>query len=1135
MTRPWISTALLCALASPLASPIAWATTSDTAPDAAPDVGAAGSPATTAELFATAVVLEDGDCAVLPGLAIPRELSRPSTQTQPPQRVKAIWSWSNRQSPWKREIEETQADQSTNGLPANGFPANMEEPSGRDRAETRKGSSLEVRVTVSPDTVSPSHGRPAPDPRAGIWVLAGPEKMWRDVPEACLPARPVDPRTGRTSFPVDGERSWKVRAVGTALGSWWAEAEPGRPTVDLQVVGARDVTVLVEGRSTDSARSPLTGAALELYRPRSGGTRGPVDRYFAFFPTDEEGIARVPTLPAGHELMVVAAAPDHLSEVHRGPSDALPDRLLLTPGATLQGQVTDPAGEPLAEVDITAYAWASPLLKVPVTRRTRTDAEGAWELATVPFGEVALTAEGEAWVTRRETITVDDPETVLPVWTLESGIDLPVLIRDDVGTPVAAAGIYQGKVRVAETDARGRAIIEGVSARRGLSLQVGAEGYLPTNASLAPPFPDRVTLRMTRAVQVVGVFQAATGEPITAGEVSVHVGRAVRWKELSPEGRFETFLPPGEPAELLLSGPASREVKVAVAPGTAGEVRDLGTIVAPTGVTVRGRVLRSADGEPVAGARVWTPRLSERGESFAWYRQDLLATSTDADGVFELHGLPRASTRVRIDAPGCARHHLGVEPPPEETVVDMGEIWVERGAEVVVWSEHEMPPGAIARLDLRGRWSDADMLSSSFHGNRTRFSNVPAGTSILTIKADRELLCETTVEVPRGRETVEVVCEDEAVEVAGVVLVGGEPGGPGRLKWLPRAEDGSAPVIARSQGPMGLVRERIFGEGRPERDIAVGRDGRFRSGRLRPGEWQVVWLPENGASSPPREVHLRGTNTDLVLSFPAHSIRGRVVREDGEPVAGARVRELTQEAFAFSAEDGSFEISGVREGVLRLRARHGASRSPVVDVANRGGRPLEPVELVLGESRESRVAAHVMDRDGFPVPGAFVFLERGDGGIEILSSRADGRVEAELSPPLPARIRAAAFGRGIWAFGEWLETSEAVEGGGLVVRLGEPGAFQLASPEYSGAVPVVTEGGWDLSRLMLRIGRRLRVSPSAPLTVTGLPPGPYRVGPSIGRQVRIAVREGETAEAELASANPQGTRDLASAGGPADR
>lgn len=1032
------------------------------------------------EGFETAVVYENGQCALFPGLEIP---------TDPASPLKAVWSWSDRQPPQKRDpagslhsLETAETDWLTIGLVGHGV---------RNREDH-----------------DPIRERGLPE----VWVLAGPEELWKDVPEVCLPAWPVNRDRAAVRIPRGGGSAWKLRAIGDGVGSWWTETEAGERTARLRLAPARDLEVQVEHLEGTQAR-PLSGATLELHRP-GAGARGSVEEYWASYIAGEDGVTRVPSLPAAHEILAVANASGFLIETYRGSSEHLPARFVLDPGASLRGRVTDPEGRPLEGVDIAVFAWASPHVDVPLHHRARTNEKGIWELATLPPGETAVSARGKGLTSRTETVTVEEPHTSLPAWVLEPGIELPVRVLDDLGAPVPEAPVYRGRTLVAKTDARGETVIAGVPIGRGLSIEVRARGHQPETATLAPPYPEVVQVQITRGFKVEGAFAAPDGTPIENAKASVRFGGAVSLYEVAPDGGFEVFLPPGEAAELRLSGPTSPEIEVAVEPGQPGEVRDLGVIRAPVGLRVTGRLLDRQNGEPIAGARVWTPRRSDRGEAFAWFQQDLLSAVSDGEGLFELQGSTRAPSTLRLEARGFARRTIEIEPPADEPTVDLGELWMASGAEVVVIGDPEMPRDAVARLDLQGNWLEADMLTATFQDNHAVLSDVPPGRSLLTVVSGRDVLCEHTVEVrEETSEPLEVRCQEDDLEVSGRVSVGGEPSGLGQLKWFPQQELGAA-VIARKRGPLGLVQEQVLGGGRPDRDIEVDADGRFRSQRLSPGTWEVIWIPDAGAASPPREVRLEADTASLVLAFAASSIRGRVVNEEGEPIAGARVRELSSSAFTVSREDGSFEIAGAPDGLLHLQARSGPLRSPVLEVTNEPSRPPEPVDLVLEDSPGDRLAIHVVGRDGLPAPGAFVFVEPENGTMKLLTSRADGTVETELAPRLSRHVRAAAFAQGIWAFGDWIPGSE-LAGKHLRLQIEEPGGLRLTSESYSGPVPVASENGWSLSTLMLRIGKRLAVSPSDPLTLSGLPPGPYFVSQPSGEVLQIPVREGRVAEREM--------------------
>ena len=115
----------------------------------------------------------------------------------------------------------------------------------------------------------------------------------------------------------------------------------------------------VEFRITDAKGGPLQVAKVSVLQPVKGaGHRGVVGQEWReFAPKDFPGdFARFDDLPAGRYVLLVDE--EHhaltLSEPFEVPAATAPQiTVRLQKGATIEGVVTDPAGKPLADVDVT--------------------------------------------------------------------------------------------------------------------------------------------------------------------------------------------------------------------------------------------------------------------------------------------------------------------------------------------------------------------------------------------------------------------------------------------------------------------------------------------------------------------------------------------------------------------------------------------------------------------------------------------------------------------------------------------------------------------------------------------------------------------------------------------------------------
>ena len=140
----------------------------------------------------------------------------------------------------------------------------------------------------------------------------------------------------------------------------------------------------------------------------------------------------------------------------------------------------------------------------------------------------------------------------------------------------------------------------------------------------------------------------------------------------------------------------------------------------------------------------------------------------------------------------------------------------------------------------------------------------------------------------------------------------------------------------------------------------------------------------------------------------AATIRGRVVRADGQPIAGARVRVLmvpspsTSMGDATTDEDGRYEITGTWPMPFRVAAsksgyttaqypeRRGSE--PGETIAMRPGDIRERVDFVL--RRHSAIVGRVLDEYGEPLDGVVVAVQQ----VRFI----DGRRQLALVPDIAA-------------------------------------------------------------------------------------------------------------------------------------
>jgi len=211
----------------------------------------------------------------------------------------------------------------------------------------------------------------------------------------------------------------------------------------------------VEFRINDAKGGPLQFAKVQVLSllPKGGGyraVRGRPARDIA--PRDFPGdFARIDDLPAGRYVLLVDAAHHALtlSEPFELPAAKAPQVTVhLQTGATLEGVVTDPAGKPMANVDVTtglggmladnnpvAQLLQTMLVRTTTDASARTAANGSFRFEHVAAGEYRIIARHVAYPTAQVPLTVAGNErTNVPI-ALERGVVVTGTVSRD-GKPV---------------------------------------------------------------------------------------------------------------------------------------------------------------------------------------------------------------------------------------------------------------------------------------------------------------------------------------------------------------------------------------------------------------------------------------------------------------------------------------------------------------------------------------------------------------------------------------------------------------------------------------------------------------------------------------------------------------------------
>ncbi len=939
-------------------------------------------------------------------------------------------------------------------------------------------------------------------------LIAAPVEMWRAIPENKLPSWPV-PAGGRFAVPVDGIHAWRVRWVAEGQGSWWAEVPPGRRSVVLRALEARGIALTIlepGGKPAERVHVSVSEATV-----RQGGSRT-----WALL-SDAAGRIVAPGLPDDQEVALSLFQAGSPPLVIRGWPSTLPRQVTLSAGAEIKGRITDSARHGISNATVEAEAWIgrSPQL-IRLSDRTRAD--GSFVLRGLPPGRLNLTLRASGYVPRVEPLTLTAGERrELGVRALEPGTRLRIEVVDEVGQPIPGAAVEAGPGLSTTADSAGQAELAGVPLAP-LEVRGTAPRHQPGAQRLQTPLPALARLELRRVFTVRGRLLDGSGSPVFAGTLVIEGANCSSEGALTADGRFEEDFQTGQTAQLILRSPATRELRLPLAAGTAGEVRDLGDLTAPIGPEVTGTVV-DREGGPLAGARVWLPRPGPQGAAMAWASHDLVEGTSGEDGRFRLSGLAAGPATLRVEAAGFARATLDVMVPDGAGGtggLDVGSITLSDGAIVRVHANpaglgRDSPGDAVARIDLRRQWLDADLLSAQVWNGEAEVPDVPPGAARVSVAVGPKILCEKDINVPGGGE-LDVECAPGNLLVSGRVLVGGAVPGSGTLVWHSSEAQGWS-RIDNQVSPTGLRQQQTSNAGRPQVDAVVEGDGTFQTRDLTPGPWRVSFQPQQGLSSPELALDIPpGDHFETVLLFAGLNVAGVVVTKDGNPAGGANVTELTGGAFAIARSDGGFVLTGLAPGTLAIQARQDELASAVATVELAAGGVPQPLRLVVQAAAPPQVTVTVLSGAGAPLPGAMVFFEEEGKGMRLLVTASDGSAAAGIEAPLAPRVRAGAFAAGGFALGDWTDLETARQG--LALHLGGTGSLLLRTEKSEGAARVLSPKGWDISWMLRFLGGGTEVTPSLPLHVDGLPAGDYTI--TLGSATaKVSVAPGTVGEATI--------------------
>ena len=267
---------------------------------------------------------------------------------------------------------------------------------------------------------------------------------------------------------------------------------------------------------------------------------------------------------------------------------------------------------------------------------------------------------------------------------------------------------------------------------------------------------------ISSAVTLRGTVSGADGEPLDVFQVVLSrygvEPEVIRLRRAA--GVFEVELDV-DAAHAVAIVAAGHTPWFSVFTFTSGGIHDLGEVSLPSERVLRGRVVDSATGTPIAGAGIkYVPHVDSTAEGLGrWVGSSAV---TDDDGRFSLRRLPRHGVPVDVWAPGYARRSIGLSAGTERFDIELGVGAVVEGS--LLLPSGEPAEGSLTLEPEGARWDEVERQETSagtfrfdrlLPGSYSLSARTDAGVvepRALTIAGDDHLTADLTVD-PLGRLT----------------------------------------------------------------------------------------------------------------------------------------------------------------------------------------------------------------------------------------------------------------------------------------------------------------------------------------------------------------------------------------------
>jgi len=444
--------------------------------------------------------------------------------------------------------------------------------------------------------------------------------------------------------------------------------------------------------------------------------------------------------------------------------------------------------------------------------------------------------------------------------------------------------------------------------------------------------------------------------------------------------------------------------------------------VLPPPCVVQGVVRDRSDGGPVPDARVdlVVGRLASlRSDPAGVGWASVLRVATNEQGAFRIEGLAPGPISYRVSAPG----HVTTSSTTAWGSVRAGEIQdveihLDRGGVIEGVVRASDGGHAVARARVAAHPHAAETAPPFLVGfpqastdaeGRYRFEGLPPGRHEVVARSNELASAAQTsaaviVVVLAGETARADIDLRPTARLFGRVLDDrGQPVAGALVRVDPVF------VAANSRAAADL----LTGDLAPARDTMTGPDGRYAvAGLLTGTDWRITAAADSYAPAVEAPIRLSAAvprQVDLEL-VRAGGVRGRVLDERGQPIAGARLRIRirasadTDEARGGDPleslherktdERGRFGLWGLTPGKLTIEATHPEFVS-IVGPSVHIGAGRWAADCVVSMTRARHVEGVVLSAGGEPLPGATVVAH--DGAGRASTGFEEGTLEECLS------------------------------------------------------------------------------------------------------------------------------------------